>query len=177
MSNANQQVIDLIPTIRKAVATVLGATHRDVDDVTNDVTIILLAGSLDRLDSDTDRKRFAIRSAKNAALNVTRSHRNSKHGGSVNGTDASTGEASPALGFVVEGNGLDTLERDMQLAALDNAMSACLLADEAKFMGLVLAGHTAKAAASVVGWSQATATRRQPALVATLREFMEECEE
>jgi len=180
MSNTEtNQIISLLPAILRKVTSVLGRQNADIEDIGNDVIIMLLAQGTERFDTETDLKRFALRSAKNAALFYVRLHRNSKHGGSVNHTDKHLSKDDindQHEGMTLAGNGLDNHERDMELQALRNAMSACLKTDEATFIGLVLAGNTAKEAASAVGWSQSSATRRQPVIVQTLRDFMEEME-
>ena len=116
-----------------------------------------------------------MNAVKNTAKNV---HRFNKKGfDSINSTDASTGEGAPALGLVMPGTGLEDAERELELAALENAVGACLASDEQTYIKLVLAGHTAKDAAKIVGWTQVQATRRQPAILATLRDFLAEGED
>ena len=173
LDNNNNGFFLLLPEMRKVAVRVLGPSHAAVDDVVSDTVVSLLDGK--GLEWAASNKGYVMNAVKNTAKNV---HRFNKKGfDSINSTDASTGEGAPALGLVMPGTGLEDAERELEWAAMQNAVSACLAADERTFISLVLAGQTAKDAAKAAGWTQVQATRRQPAILETLRAFLAEGED
>jgi DNA-directed RNA polymerase specialized sigma24 family protein len=179
MLNNTDTILSLMPAIRATVALVLGHSHPDIEDVTNDVVVSMLDGGLEGHSGAASLKSFVTISARNAALNWRARHCNSRRGASVNMTDFDKGEGEGEgggrsgdddLGVSIDdlGDGAAQMERVLDLARLEVAIEV-LEADAATFVRALLDGATCKEAGALVGWSAPTATRRRVEIFDHLR--------
>jgi len=169
MLNINAMLTgSVLKAMERAVVRAVGKSMWTMDIVQDAAErVVLHAAEFD--ESKGSFESWAMKIASNHARNVRRLHANRNHESSRKTTDKSnnTSKREDYADILVGSDGRATTERALDARWLADAV-ATLADDDRKFIEALADGMNMGEAAAVVGWSNATATRRYRLIVEQL---------